>query len=143
MRIKLQYSLRRLLLMWMGFAILVGWLIQPSIQANRLAHAVQCLDSSQPLSSIIPDGRKLQTTAMDATLTKQWSHRKYCIITVAPITSADLLCGRRRVTLAVTGGPVPHGPPGNHFQPFKWVCPGECYLWACSFDAEKGVTGPG
>jgi hypothetical protein len=143
MRIKLQYSLRRLMVMWIGIALLVVWIIQPTSQANRLAYAIQSLDSSEPLDSIIPDGKNIQKTAMDATLTKQWSHHKYCVLTVSPITMADLLWGRRRVTLAVTGGPVPNGPPGNPFQPFKWDCPGECHLWTCSFDAEKGTTGPG
>lgn len=143
MRIKFQYSLRRLLLALTGLGCLAGWLTLPSIQANRLTHAVQSLDSTQSLDSVIPDGRKIQTTAMDATRTKQWSHRKYCIITISPITIADLLCGRRRVTLAITGGPVPHGPPANPFQPFKWTCPGECNFWTCSFDANQGDTGPG
>jgi hypothetical protein len=102
MRFNLQYSLRRLLLTLTGFGCLAGWLILPSTQANRLAYAVQNLDSSQPLDSIIPNGRIIQTTAMKATMTKQWSHHKYCIITVSPITFADVLRGHRRITLAVT-----------------------------------------
>ena len=112
MRFHFRYSLRNLLFASTAVACQIGWLSLPSVRGHRLATALEASDSSQSLDSIIPNGKAIQQTAMEATMTKDWSHRRYCVLTILPVSAVDLVYGRRRVTLEITGGPV-HAPGPN------------------------------